>query len=309
MSKKFQRFVSVLLAAFALLVIFLPRPVAAADTHAFKAANGTIQVPNHPKRVVAGLYLGQVMALGVNVVGSTKLEMANPYLDQAKIKSMTDVGTPMSAEAVLKLKPDLIITNNESDTKKMEKIAPTVQIPYQKTQQFTSSMNYFAKLLNRPKQAKAFKESFNTAAKKQIKRLNAAKISRKSTFGVYEMQSSKLYAYGSGFSRGAQAMLALGFKLSKPLQKVDSGAGFKEISVESLPKYQAHYMFVTTSSTKEQKDPALVAMKKNPIWKSLAAVKANRVIELPFNKMYYYDPYATRAQLKIVTDALIKADK
>jgi len=259
--------------------------------------------------VVAGLHLGQVMALIVNVVGSTNLEMANPYLNQSKVKKITDVGTPMSAEAVLKLKPDLIITSNEADTKKMEKIAPTVQIPYQKTQQFTASMNYFSKLLNQPKQAKAFKQSFNAAAKKQVKRLEAAKISRKSSFGVYEMQSSKLYAYGSGFSRGAQAMLALGFKLSKPLQKVDSSAGFKEISVESLPKYQAHYMFVTTSSTKGQKDPALVAMKKNPIWQSLAAVKANRVIELPFNKMYYYDPFATRAQLKIVTDALIKANK
>ncbi|MFD0896818.1 ABC transporter substrate-binding protein [Loigolactobacillus binensis] len=309
MSKKLRRICSSLLIAVALLVIFTPRPVAAAATHAFKAANGTVQVPDHPKRVVAGLYLGQVMALNVHVVGSTQLELANPFLNQSKVKKITDVGTPMSAEAVLKLKPDLIITSNDSDTKKMEKIAPTVEIPYQKTQQFTASMNYFAKLLKRPKQAQAFKQSFRAATKKQVNRLKAAKINRNSSFGVYEMQSSKLYAYGSGFSRGAQAMLALGFKLSKPLQKVDSGAGFKEISVESLPKYQADYMFVTSSSAKGHQDPALVAMQKNPIWKSLTAVKNKHVIELPFNKMYYYDPFATRAQLKLVTDALLKANQ
>ncbi|ANK60660.1 ABC transporter substrate-binding protein [Loigolactobacillus backii] len=284
------------------------RPVNAAATHAFKAENGTVQVPNHPKRVVAGLYLGQVMSLGVNTVGSTKLELANPYLNQAKVKKIKDVGTPMNPESVLKLKPDLIITSNEADTKKMEKIAPTVQISYTKTQDFYKSLNYFAKLLNRDKQAAAFKQSFKKTAKQQSKRLDKAGISRKKTVGIYEMQNGKFYAYGAGFSRGAQALThGLGFKLAPALAKVNSGAGFKEISIESVPKYKADYMFVTSSSGKGTKDPDLVAMQKNPIWKSLPAVKAKHVIELPFNKMYYYDPYATRGQLKIVTDALIKA--
>lgn len=124
------------------------------------------------------------------------------------------------------------------------------------------------------------------------------------------MQSGKLYAYGTGFSRGGQALtVGLNFNLPKRLQKVDSGAGFKEIAIESLPKYQADYMFVTTSSSKGQKDPDLVALKKNPVWRSLKAVKAQHIISLPFNKMYYYDPLATRGQLKLVTDALIKAGK
>ncbi|KRK32608.1 ABC transporter substrate-binding protein [Loigolactobacillus bifermentans] len=309
MMKKLTRYLGSLL-IITLAFVGLAKPAAAADTHAFKAQNGTVQVPNHPKRVVAGLYLGQVMSLGVNVVGSTKLEMQNPYLSQRKVASIKDVGTPMNAETVMKLKPDLIITSTDSDTKKMEKIAPTVEIPYTKTQQLYPSLNYFAKLLNRKSQATAFKKSFQKASNKQAARLKKAGISTKKTIGIYEMQSGKLYAYGTGFSRGGQALtVGLNFSLPKSLKKVDSGAGFKEISVESLPKYQADYMFVTTSSSKGQKDPDLVAMKKNPVWKSLKAVKAKHIISLPFNKMYYYDPLATRGQLKLVTDALIKAGK
>lgn len=168
--KKSTRFLASIL-VITLAFVGLAKPATAAGTHAFKAQNGTIQVPNHPKRVVAGLYLGQVMSLGVPVVGSTKLEMQNPYLNQNKLAKIKDVGTPMNAETVMKLKPDLIITSTDSDTKKMAKIAPTVEIPYTKTQQLYPSLNYFAKLLNRQAQATAFKKSFQKESHQQATRL------------------------------------------------------------------------------------------------------------------------------------------
>lgn len=47
-------------------------------------------------------------------------------------------------------------------------------------------------------------------------------------------------------------------------------------------------------------------MNANAIWQSLPAVKAKHVIELPFEKMYYYDPIAVKGQIKLVAKTMLK---
>jgi iron complex transport system substrate-binding protein len=59
--------------------------------------------------------------------------------------------------------------------------------------------------------------------------------------------------------------------------------------------------FSNTSGSKQ----SISDLNNNAVWQSLPAVKAKHVIELPFNKMYYYDPIAVKGQIKLVTETML----
>ncbi len=130
------------------------------------------------------------------------------------------------------------------------------------------------------------------------------------TVGLYELQDSKLFVFGSNFGRGGQVLTTgLGLKQQDNIQKVSDGDGWKELSLEALPDYAADFMFFTSYTANGTESAELTALKANPIWKTIPAVEKNQVIELPFEKMYYYDPIAIQAQLKLITDKLIETQK
>lgn len=279
------------------------------QTRTIKTAKGNVKVPVHPKRVVSTVYTGEILSLGVHVSGSTSMDLANPFLSQKTVKKIKNLGNGLNSEAVLKLKPDLIITSNESDVKKLKKIAPVVYIPYGSTGNVYQTLTKFGQILDRQKQAKAVASDLKQTAKTETTKLTQAGINpAKTTVGMYEMQNSKLYVDGSSWGRGGEALVtAMKFKLPTSIQKIQDGAGYKQISTESLSHYSADWMFFTSySSAKSGSDQAVSDLKSNPVWQNLPAVKAGHVVELPFNKMYYYDPAAVKGQMKMITAAMIK---
>lgn len=280
-------------------------------TRTIKTADGKVKVPVHPKRVVSTVYTGEILSLGAHVSGSTSMDLSNPYLSKKTVKGIKNLGNSLSSEAVLKQKPDLIITDNESDVKKLKKIAPVVYIPYGSTGNVYQTLKKFGNILNRQKQATKVANELKSTAKTETTKLKAAGIDpAKTTVGMYEMQDNKLYVDGSSWGRGGEALItALKFKLPSSIQKIQNGAGYKQISTESLDKYSADWVFFTSySSTSKGNDQAVSDLKSNPVWENLKAVKDGHVIELPFNKMYYYDPAAVKGQMKLVTNAMIKAN-
>ncbi|MGO2962329.1 MAG: ABC transporter substrate-binding protein [Carnobacterium maltaromaticum] len=282
----------------------------ATGTHLFKAANGEIEVPNNPKRVVVRTYMGHVLALDVPVVGATEWDLASPFIDKKVLDKIKDVGVPMNAEEVLALEPDLIITDTEDEVASLEKIAPTVLLPYDTVRNINESVDLFGELLNRKTEAEAWKKSFKENADKERARLAEVNFPMDATVGLYELQDSKLFVFGSNFGRGGQVLTTgLGLKQQDNIQKVSDGDGWKELSLEALPDYAADFMFFTSYTANGTESAELTALKANPIWKTIPAVEKNQVIELPFKKMYYYDPIAIQAQLKLVTDKLIETQK
>ncbi|PLS34529.1 iron ABC transporter substrate-binding protein [Carnobacterium maltaromaticum] len=282
----------------------------ATGTHLFKAANGEIEVPNNPKRVVVRTYMGHVLALDVPVVGATEWDLASPFIDKKVLDKIKDVGVPMNAEEVLALEPDLIITDTEDEVASLEKIAPTVLLPYDTVRNINESVDLFGKLLNRKTEAEAWKKSFKENADKERARLAEVNFPMDATVGLYELQDSKLFVFGSNFGRGGQVLTTgLGLKQQDNIQKVSDGDGWKELSLEALPDYAADFMFFTSYTANGTESAELTALKVNPIWKTIPAVEKNQVIELPFEKMYYYDPIAIQAQLKLITDKLIETQK
>ncbi|WP_283644738.1 ABC transporter substrate-binding protein [Carnobacterium maltaromaticum] len=282
----------------------------ATGTHLFKAANGEIEVPNNPKRVVVRTYMGHVLALDVPVVGATEWDLASPFIDKKVLDKIKDVGVPMNAEEVLALEPDLIITDTEDEVASLEKIAPTVLLPYDTVRNINESVDLFGELLNRKTEAEAWKKSFKENADKERARLAEVNFPMDATVGLYELQDSKLFVFGSNFGRGGQVLTTgLGLKQQDNIQKVSDGDGWKELSLEALPDYAADFIFFTSYTANGTESAELTALKANPIWKTIPAVEKNQVIELPFEKMYYYDPIAIQAQLKLITDKLIETQK
>jgi iron complex transport system substrate-binding protein len=279
-------------------------------THTFKAVNGLIEIPDAPQRVVVRTYLGEVMVLGVPVVGSEEWSLANPYLDEGKKAQIKDVGYPMNVEEVLALDPDLIITDSEEGLSEMEKIAPTVFIPFNTNRDIKSSIRYFGEMLNKQSEAEEWIKAFETEAAIQAERLKEAGMDRNASVGLFEFANGKVYAFGDNMGRGGQVLTSgLGMKLQEMLQEVSDGQGWAEISIEALSEYAPDYMFVTIYTANGEPSKDVEEMKKTSVWKSLPAVQNNRVIELPFEKIYYYDPVAVLQQLKIITDSILNTMK
>lgn len=79
------------------------------ETKTVETVKGKIEIPAEPKRILVDGYLGSVIALDVQPVGSTTQDLKNVHLKD-KIKGIEDISDERSAEKALSLKPDLIIT-------------------------------------------------------------------------------------------------------------------------------------------------------------------------------------------------------
>ncbi|MEM6503822.1 MAG: iron-siderophore ABC transporter substrate-binding protein [Cyanobacteria bacterium P01_C01_bin.89] len=102
------------------------------NTHAVEHAMGTTLVPNQPSRVVVldTAPLDAAIALGITPVGARVHRKFPDYLEEhtGSIVNVSASGQP-SLEAIIKLHPDLILSNKVSSAKVyplLSQIAPTV---------------------------------------------------------------------------------------------------------------------------------------------------------------------------------------
>ncbi|PCD84474.1 hypothetical protein CNQ87_08885 [Lysinibacillus fusiformis] len=84
----------------------------------------------------------------VQPVASVSFLMDSPYIE-GMLDGVTDVGD--SLEALVQLKPDLIITqlNQEEAVEKYSLIAPTVAMPYNSFETIQEEIRYFGDLLDK----------------------------------------------------------------------------------------------------------------------------------------------------------------
>lgn len=279
-------------------------------TVTFHALNGDIKVPATPKRVAVQNYPDEVASLGGNVVGTDSWAFPNPYLSEDQKKNMVDLGAPkFNLEKLIEQKPDLIITVDKDQVADYEKIAPTVLVNYQKLSSMNESLDYFAKLLNRKDEEKTFLKDFKKAADAQKAKLEKAGVTpSKNTISLLELQGDKIYAYGNNFARGGQALTTgLGFKQSAKMAELSKGIGYAEVNAESLKEFDADYIFVDFAAVDKAQ---FTALENNPSWKNLKAVKEGHVVTMDYNKVYFFaGPTATKKELPLYTDAIIKATK
>lgn len=259
-------------------------------TITYQSENGPIEVPANPQRVIVlSSFAGNVMSLGVNLVGVDSWAKQNPRFEE--LKDVAEVSDE-SLEKIIELDPDLIIglsTINNID--KLKEIAPTVTYTYDKVDYLTQHLE-IGKLLNKEKEAAAWVEDFKKRAAALGEDIKA-KIGADATVSVIENYNKQLYVYGNNWGRGTE-ILYQEMKLNMP-EKVKESAlepGYYALSTEVLPEYAGDYIVLSKSSETDN------SFQDTETYKNVPAVKNNHVFEANMNEFYFNDPLTLDFQLE-----------
>lgn len=260
-------------------------------TITYQSQNGPVKVPANPKRVVVlSSFAGNVMSLGVNIVGVDSWSKSNPrWADKLK---NAEIVSDDNIEKIIELNPDLIIgLDNVKNLDKLKKIAPTVVYTYGKVDYLTQHIE-IGKLLNKEKEAQAWVDDFKARAQKAGEEIKA-KIGPNATVSVIEKFDKQLYVYGNNWGRGTE-ILYQEMKLKMP-KKVEENAlkpGYFAISLEVLPEFMGDYVIF---SKFDQTD---TSVEKTDTYKNIPAVKNKHVFEVNGSEFYFNDPDTLDMQLE-----------
>ncbi|MEW4371409.1 ABC transporter substrate-binding protein [Paenibacillus kandeliae] len=277
------------------------------ETRTFTHKMGTIQVPEHPKRII-GLYVeDQLQALGVKPVmqwgsgGQTR-----NYLDLQDMPVL-DVSGGVNFEAVLAANPDLIILFNDSLAVKggyeqFSAIAPTYVFD-DANENWRESLTTIGDLLQmQDKAAEVIKQYDQQAA-------DSANILKQSigneTVALLRIEQKGMLLYG-GPNKGFTGPVLYGdLKLQpEPLVRELAWDDYnKQITMETIPELTADHLLVVVGNQAEEQAEQLYA---NPLWKSIPAVKNNQVHEVDFLTWMSSGPIANSLKIKQATELLQK---
>lgn len=273
-------------------------------TKTIKTGNGDIEIPVHPKRVVAEEYLGSLIALDVIPIGAPGLSIQNYYYKD-KLKGIKDIGVygDPSAENILALNPDLIITGNGENYEVLSKIAPTIVIPYGELPNVHDELTYFGELLGKEEPARVWLEQYDQRIAEAKSKVDAA-IDENASFSIMENGGKTTWVYGDNFGRGGQPIYqALGRKPPSGVAKEIKEKQWAELSEEMIEKYAGDYIILTSN------DRTVEDFKSDPIWGSLPAVKNDRLYVWPEERSWYYDPIAVLTQTEELATWLTSLEK
>ncbi|MNX46759.1 Iron(3+)-hydroxamate-binding protein FhuD precursor [compost metagenome] len=259
-------------------------------TITYQSESGPVQVPANPERVVVlSSFAGNVMALGVNLVGVDSWSKMNPRFD--KLKDVQEVSDE-SLEKIIELKPDLIIgLSTIKNIDKLKQIAPTVTYTYGKVDYLTQHLE-IGKLLNKEKEAQAWISDFKTRAQKAGEEIKA-KIGADKTVSVIENFDKQLYVYGNNWGRGTEILFqTMKLEMPKKVKDMALKAGYYALSTEVLPEYAGDYVILSKNPDTDN------SFQQTDIYKNLPAVKNNHVFEANAKEFYFNDPLTLDYQLQ-----------
>lgn len=274
---------------------------AIAETKIITMEQGDIEVPVNPQRVVVQYLMGDVYALGVEPVGISDVYEGAAFENMATQSEGLGWMPEWNPESIMTLDPDLILIINKDNYEKFSKIAPTIVVPYDEMSQ-DERITFLGDILNKPEEAKAAIEKYNSALEESKEKLAQAEFDQY-TVSVFEGGSdATMSVSGDTFGAGATVYKSLGLKAPEMIQVniLDKDVSREAVSFEVLSKYAGD--FVIRNSYDDMAD-----LSNDPIWNAIPAIKNNHIINIPFGFNYYTDIYSTTAQVQTITDALLNA--
>ncbi|MED1624315.1 iron-siderophore ABC transporter substrate-binding protein [Bacillus pseudomycoides] len=253
------------------------------ESYVIKHAMGETTIKGIPKRVVVLTNEGAeaLLAVGVTPVGSTKPRAGEewyPHLAK-ELKDTKVVGTErdVNLEAIMELKPDLIIGNkmrHEKVYEQLKEIAPTV---YAETLRGDWKENFtlYTKAVNKEKEGQKALDDYKKRIE-AIKEKLGDKIVSKVSIIRFVPGDVRIYQKNS-FS--GVVLQDIGFK-RPPLQDKDDFA-IKGVTKEQIPNMDGDYLFYFTSDKDANKNNEGNTIAKewteDPLFKQLQASKNNKV--------------------------------
>ena len=245
-------------------------------------AKGEVEIPAEPKRIVDLSGNSDILSLlGYSVAGTANSDAYDytqlpTYLQEplqgAKILGYSMQDT-MDIEGILELHPDLIIISGvqEKMYEQLKKIAPTLMVELAQTD-WRQDVNTFARMMQQEDRAASWLKSYDEKAKKAVAAVRKAN-GDDTTYLALLASGGQLFVFDAA---GIGSVLYEDMGLKKPanMPRQDS-ISLPVISYEGLADLDADHLIVVGT------DADMKALKKNSIYKSMQAVKNNRVLELP----------------------------
>lgn len=245
-------------------------------------AKGEVAIPAEPKRIVDLSGNSDILSLlGYSVAGTANSDAYDytqlpTYLQEplqgAKILGYSMQDT-MDIEGILELHQDLIIISGvqEKMYEQLKKIAPTLMVELAQTD-WRQDVNTFARMMQQEDRAASWLKSYDEKAKKAGAAVRKAN-GEDTTYLALLASGGQLFVFDAA---GIGSVLYEDMGLKKPanMPRQDS-ISLPVISYEGLADLDADHLIVVGT------DADMKALKKNSIYKSMQAVKNNRVLELP----------------------------
>ncbi len=142
-----------------------------AQTRTISTLKGDIVVPANPERV-AVLYLqGDLLALGIKPVGTSSVFEGAAFAEEmGDIENLGSWYEP-NPEAVMAVKPDLILAASEETYELLKDIAPTIPIPYEKMATDERIMK-IGEVFGKEQEAQALLDNFHEKVEKSKQKLD-----------------------------------------------------------------------------------------------------------------------------------------
>lgn len=268
------------------------------ETITYQSETGPIEVPADPQRVVVlSGYTGDVLDLGVNIVGVDTWSKNNPTFKE-ELKDVEEVSED-DLEKIIELEPDLIIAlSTVKNLDKLSEIAPTVTYTWGKVDYLTQHVE-IGKLLNKEKEAQAWVDDFKQRAE-EIGEDIRTKIGENSTVSVIEAYGKDLYVYGNNWARGTEILYQT-MKLNMPDKVKEDAlkAGYYTLSAEVLPEYAGDYVILSKYSDAD------TSFQETDTYKNIPAVQNGHVIEMQGEGASFTDPITLEKQLAFFKEAFL----
>ncbi|MCR1954427.1 ABC transporter substrate-binding protein [Clostridioides mangenotii] len=266
-----------------------------AKTRTVKTIKGDVEVPANPKRIVVNFYQGDLLALGVKPIATEKAEGEVAFKNELDDVATIDKWEP---EEVMALDPDLLIVTSEEDYEKLNKIAPTILIPFG---EFSTEerVTLLGDAVGKQEEAKKVLDNFSNKVEDSKDKLDKAGVMDK-TFTLLESHSGKTWIYGNKYGRGGEIFYDyLDLKAPAVIEKeIIDADQYREISLEALPEYCGDYVINSTWGGKD-------TLSNNDVWNNTTAVKEGRVIKTSAELYFYVDIYSMDVQLDKFVNAIL----
>ncbi|MGP4113935.1 ABC transporter substrate-binding protein [Streptomyces sp. 4N509B] len=254
-----------------------------AETHTVETANGPVEVPRDPQRVVV-LDTGELdtaLTLGITPVGAVHAVEENDFLGYfpaEEQEGITDVGaiTQPNLELIHELDPDVIIGSNIRDADRydeLSEIAPTV---FAEDTGDTWKENFllFADALDRADEAQQIVADYDAHVAEVVESLGGAEAVAEQEVSVLRfIDGADARLYGPQSFIGT-VLTDLGVGRPAILEEAEDGFAV-EISPEQVDKADGDVIFYSSyGSTDGSGEDAAVG---GPLWDTLGAVRDDRV--------------------------------
>ncbi len=255
-------------------------------------------MPTAPQRVVVvSTFAGNVLSLGVPVVGVDVWTMMNPRFAEP-LKDAEEISEE-SLEKIIELEPDLIIgLSTAKNIDKLSEIAPTVTYTYGKLDYLTQHLE-IGKLLNKEAEAKAWIDDFKKRTAEAGDEIRA-KIGEDATVTIVENFEKELYVFGDNWGRGGE-ILYREMKLKMPQKVIDTALqpGYFALSLEALPEFVGDYLIMSKYTDSD------TSFLQSETYKNIPAVKEGRAFEVDSKAFFFNDPITLEYQLEFFIDRFL----